>query len=90
MKTYSIENLTEEQYRLILESILFSASTSVNARWYMDAETTLMDIGLSLRKKNPNVLTKNVYILKDEEYHDVFSKKIIDFFPEILENISDL
>jgi hypothetical protein len=90
MKTYSIENLTEEQYRLILESILFSASTSVNSRWYMDNETVLMDIGLSLRKKNPNVLTKNIYILKDEEYHDVFSKKIIDFFPEILENISDL
>jgi len=56
----------------------------------MDNETALMDIGLSLRKKNPNVLTKNVYILKNEEYHDVFSKKIVDFFPEILENISDL
>lgn len=90
MKTYSIENLTEEQYRLILESILFSASTSVNSRWYMDNETALMDIGLSLRKKNPNVLTKNIFILKDEEYHDVFSKKIVDFFPEILENIFDL
>ena len=90
MEAYSIENLTKEQYKLILESVLFSGSTSVNARWYIDNVSDLVDIGVFLRKKHPNILTENIFLLKDKEYHDKFSEKIIDFFPEIVENISDL
>jgi len=90
MEAYSIENLTKEQYKLILESVLFSGSTSVNARWYIDNASDLVDIGVLLRKKHPNILTENIFLLNDKEYHDEFSEKIIDFFPEIVENISDL
>lgn len=90
MKTYCIDNLTEEQYRLIMESVLFSASTSINARWYMDNEEELMKIGLNLRKNNPNVLTENIFFIKEEKYHDSFTKKIVDYFPEILETVYEL
>jgi steroid 5-alpha reductase family enzyme len=69
---------------------LFSGSTSVNARWYNDNSNDLVDIGIFLRKKHPNILTENIFLLKEKEYHDEFSEKIIDFFPEIIENISDL
>lgn len=90
MKTYCIDNLTEEQYRLIMESVLFSASTSINARWYVDNEEELMKIGLNLRKNNPNVLTENIFFIKEEKYHDSFTKKIVDYFPEILETVYEL
>ena len=86
MKTYSIDNLSEDQYRLITEALLFSASTSVNARWYSEEDQSLMELAISLRKKDPNILMKNIFILKEKEYHDEFADPIIDYFPEILEN----
>ena len=37
---------------------------------------------LDIRKKYPNILLKNTYIIK-EEYEDEFSEKLLDYFPEI-------
>jgi hypothetical protein len=87
MKKYSIENLTENQYRLILESLLFSASTTVNAQWYSEETDELFDCALKLRKENPEIISKGVTIFKEKEYQDSYAKKILDFFPEILQNI---
>ena len=83
MKTYSVENLSENELRLLTESLLFSASTSVNAKWYSEDDEELMDLAIKLRKNHPEVLMKNIFILEEKTYHDKFSKKIIDFFPEI-------
>jgi hypothetical protein len=58
MKTYSIDNLTEDQFRSITEALLFSASTSVNAKWYSEDSEILFSTALSLREKHPEVLTK--------------------------------
>ncbi|NBO36293.1 hypothetical protein EBU91_01970 [bacterium] len=90
MKTYSIKNLTEDQYRLILESLLFSTSTSVNAKWYNEDTDVLMECLLKMRKSNPEILLKNVSIFKEKSYEDSYAKKIVDFFPEVLENITEL
>ena len=86
MKNYSIENLSEDQLRLVIESLLFSASTSVNARWYSEEDESLMSMALDLRKKYPEVLMKNVFVLEEKEYHDEFSEKVVEYFPEIVEN----
>ena len=86
MKNYSIENLSEDQLRLVIESLLFSASTSVNARWYSEEDESLMSMALELRKKYPEVLMKNVFVLEEKEYHDEFSGKVVEYFPEIVEN----
>jgi hypothetical protein len=85
MKNYSVENLTEDQLRLVVEALLFSASTSVNARWYSEEDESLMKLALDLRKKYPEVLMKNIFILKEKEYHDQFAGDIVDYFPEIVE-----
>lgn len=82
MKNYSIENLTEEQLRLITETLLFASSVDVNANWYYEDYNNMFDLALNIRKKYPTVLLKNAYILK-EEYEDEFSEKLTNYFPEI-------
>ena len=82
MKTYSIDNLTEEQLRLITETLLFSSTVDVNANWYYENYEEMFKLALNVRKKYPNILLKNTYIIK-EEYEDEFSEKLLDYFPEI-------
>lgn len=86
MKTYSINNLSEDQLRLIIESLLFSSSVSVNGNWYKEESEECVNLAYSLRKENNNVLLKNVFILKEKEYYDEHADEIIKYFPEILEN----
>jgi hypothetical protein len=90
MKSYNINNLTEEQLRLIIEALLFSSSTTVNARWYSEEDENLKNMALELRKEYPEVLTKNISIIEEEEYYDKFAPEIIDFFPEVLEQVPNL
>lgn len=82
MKTYSIDNLTEDQLRLITETLLFASSVDVNANWYFENYQNMFDMALNIRKKYPHVLLKNTFIIK-EEYEDEFSEKLTDYFPEI-------
>ncbi len=82
MKTYSINNLTEDQLRLVTEALLFASSVDVNTNWYFENYKNMFDMALDIRKKYPNVLLKNAYIIK-EEYEDEFSEKLTDYFPEL-------
>jgi AAA+ superfamily predicted ATPase len=84
--TYSIDNLDKDQLRLIIESLLFSTSTSVNAKWYEEENKQLFDLCIYLRKKFPEILTKDVYIIDEKEYYDEYATDIIDYYPEILES----
>lgn len=90
MKSYNINKLSEEQLRLIIEALLFSSSTTVNARWYSEEDESLLNMALNLRKEFPEVLTKNISIIEEEEYYDKFAPDIIDFFPEVLEKLPNL
>lgn len=85
MKTFNINNLSEDQLRLIIEALLFSASTSVNAKWYSEEDESLLDMALKLRKEFPEVITKNVSIFEEKEYYDKFVTDIINYFPEVME-----
>jgi 4-diphosphocytidyl-2C-methyl-D-erythritol kinase len=82
MKTYSIDNLTEEQLRLITETLLFASSVDVNANWYYENYQNMFDMALSIRKKYPNILLKNTFIIK-EQYENEFSERLVNYFPEI-------
>ena len=89
MKTYSIDNLSEEQLRLITETLLFASTVDINANWYSDNYQNMFDLALNIRKKYPDVLLKNTYIIK-EQYEDEFSEKLMDYFPEIEKNEDQL
>jgi hypothetical protein len=82
MKTYSIDNLTEQQLRLITETLLFASSVDINANWYYEDYNDMFNLALDIRKKYPTILLENAYIIK-EEYEDEFSEKLTNYFPEL-------
>jgi len=82
MKTYSIKNLTEEQLRLVLESLLVASTAQVNASWYAEDYEKMFNLASDIRKDNSNILLENTFILKDD-LADGFSEKLLDYFPEI-------
>jgi len=86
MKTYSINNLTEDQLRLITETLLFSSIVDVNANWYKEDYEAMFDIAKNIRTENPTITLKNTYIIK-EKFEDPFSTKILGFFPEIEQTV---
>ena len=79
-------NLSLSQYKLILESLLFHSSVDVNSRLSKNECEDAFDLIESLRNKYPKFLTENTYVFKDSLYHDQITKKIVDLFPEIVEN----
>lgn len=81
-KKYSIDNLTEEQLRLITETLLYASTVEVHTKWYYKNYKTMFDLALDIRKKNPEVLLKNTFIMK-ENFEDEFSKEISNYFPEL-------
>jgi hypothetical protein len=80
-------NLTKEQLKIVLESLLFHSSVDINSRWCKDECDLSYDLAKNIRQKHPKILTENVYIFKEDSLHDDISKKIVDLFPETLENI---
>lgn len=83
-------NLTEQQLKVVLESLLFHSSVDVNSRWCKDECETGIDLAQNLRKTYPSILTENLYVFKDTIYHDSTTEKIVDLFPETLENNPNL
>jgi hypothetical protein len=88
MKSYSIDNLSKKQFQLIIESLLFSTSCDINAKWYEDELNEMSGLVIGLRSNNPEVLTENIFVLKETEY-EKYTQKLLDFFPEVLENIEE-
>lgn len=82
--------LTEAELKIILESLLFHSSVDVNSRWSKDECDASIELASNLRKAYPKVLTENLYIFKDTIFHDILTEKIVDLFPETLENNPNL
>ena len=96
MKNYNI-SLTEQEYKIIIEALLYSSNTFMDSNWYQEDIKEMTDLVIKFRKENPSVLTSNVFCI--DENQELFEfckenpetiknrKKIIDFFPEIVENV---
>ena len=80
-------DLSKDEVKTLLESLLFSSSVDVCASWYQEDTKKMLDIAEKLRTFYPNVLTENVYISRfkddDEMFMDKHTDQIIENFPEI-------
>jgi hypothetical protein len=84
--TYSINSLTQEDVKNILESLLFASSVDVCADWFKEDSLKSLELAAKIRKMFPEVLLKNVYIYDNEnkrEFNDEHSQEILQLFPEI-------
>ncbi len=85
--------ISEEELKLILESLLFSSSVDVCADWYKEDVDKIIALSKKLRLEFPNVPTENVYVshVEDFIYSEENTKHILDFFPELnIKNKEDL
>jgi hypothetical protein len=80
-------NLTKEEYSFILESLLFSCSVDANADWDYDDTMKIKDLLIKMRLNQPDIPTNrinvNSQIQEKYEYHDLHTKELVDYFPEI-------
>ena len=90
-------SISKTELKHIIESLLYASSPTIDANWYGDDTQQISDLVCNLRKNNPSVLSENISFIEnwkdemgDSEYKsfdDKICKKIIDFFPEIVENV---
>jgi len=80
-------SLTQEEFSLMMESLLFSCSVDANADWDYDDTMKIKDMLLRLRIENPSIPTNRINVLSkiDEkfEYNDIHTEELVKFFPEI-------
>jgi hypothetical protein len=81
--------VSEKDAQFLTESLLFAAGCDVCADWDKDDIESIFELAYKLKKQNPKVSIKNVYIhnpylVEDEKFIDVMTPKIVSTFPEIL------
>ena len=81
-------SLTEKEFSLILESLLFACSVDANADWDYDDTMTLKDLALKFRVENPSIPVNRINVLKQikekTEYNDLHTEQLVKYFPEIV------
>lgn len=92
-ETYSLNSLTKDEVKTILESLLFSSSVDVCASFYKEESLNMFELAKKIRTMFPEITLDvvNITPITDEEghevYHDEHTSEIIKYFPEILEQV---
>lgn len=88
-KVYNLNNLTQNQIKMILEALLYAGSIDINSAWYKDDIEGMVDLAIVIRKISSNIPIERIYAF-NEEYFDTTTKKIVEYFPEIIDNKPNL
>ena len=79
-------NVTPEEYKFLLEALLFSSSVDACANWDLTDVLKMVDMAKNLRVQNPTIPTSNIIIFKDNdgkfEFNDEHSEDLLKYFPE--------
>jgi hypothetical protein len=90
-KMHSISNLTNEQLKLILESLLYTSSVDVTGNYDYSYGEKFFNIAKHIRNKNPDIITENIEVFKNENipFSDQITHNIVKTFPEtVVENFN--
>lgn len=94
--TYSINSLTKEEVKIILECLLFTSSVDVSASLYKEESLSMFEIAKKIRTMFPEIVLEDVNItpIVDEDgkevYHDEHTEEILKYFPEVLTQEANL
>jgi hypothetical protein len=85
-KKYVLDNLDQNDLKLILESLLYSTSVDVCSDWNKEEILNILTIALKIRTSYPEIITENVILHEYPEnvYHDEHSSTIPKYFPDII------
>lgn len=88
-KVYNLNNITNNQIKLIIETLLYASSVDINSSWYKNDIEEIIELAKNLRKITSDIPLKNVYVF-EEKYTDSTTEKILEYFPELLYNKPNL
>lgn len=88
-KKYILDDLQEEDIKLVLESLLFSSSVDVCSSWDKDEMYKIIDLAVKIRTTYPDVVTESVVLhgIEDDTFFDQHSNELPKFFPDLIKNI---
>lgn len=88
MKEKITLNLNLNELEIILSSLCLYSSVDVYSPMYRDAVETALDLAIKIRQQYSTVPLTNAFALKDkaENFLDENSDKLMQFFPELVEN----
>jgi hypothetical protein len=93
-ETFSINSLTREEVKTILESLLFASSCDVSGSFYKEEALNMFELSKKIRSMFPDVLLEDINVTPvldekgEEVFHDEHTSEIVKFFPEILEAVT--
>lgn len=77
--------LSEEEVKIVLESLLFASSVDVCANWYKDDIDSMIDLSKKIRLQHPKIPTESIYVTRVNEYgfDETQTDEIVSYFPEL-------
>ena len=83
---YALDDLDQNDLRLILESLLYSTSVDVCSDWNKEDILNILNVALKIRTGYPEIITDNVILHEFAEniYHDEHSSTLLKYFPDII------
>ena len=89
--TYSINSLSQEEVKTILEALLYSSSVDVYSSWYDDNLLQMVELTKKIRKMFPDLVLENVFAYSiDESVKDIHTDELLKYFPELTKNASEI
>ena len=74
---------TQEEIQLIIESLLYCASSEINHTKYHEDITKVIELAVKLRLKHQDIPLDNVYCFDGKTFTCPYVDEINKFFPEI-------
>lgn len=92
LNKFNIDSLSQEEFKSIIEALLFASSVDIIANWYKDDALMFLNVAKKLRNKYPEVLLDSVYVYDEEkiELNDEHAKEILQYFPELINESSNI
>jgi hypothetical protein len=78
--------LSPKEFRIILESLLFTGCTDVSINNYREDSEAIKDLAINLRKQIQYVPTSNTYLNSQGYIASENIDKIKEYFPELTLN----
>jgi hypothetical protein len=85
-KTISVK-MTEQELAAAVSALLFSSSVNVVSNTNEEFQNELFSLAEKLKKQKPDLSLENIQFLKEENYEDTLSEKILESFSPNIKQI---
>lgn len=80
-------NISEEDLQIIMESLLYCASTDLDHTQYQEDLIKITQLAIKFRLMFPFVSTSNIIYVEGTPAPSSYTREILKFFPEIHKKI---